>query len=401
MALIENLAAAARQAARLCTADTLALLQEGLVFHCPLSSSKRRNLTIEMVSQRLLRYGEWALPHILHVGVTTMCNLKCPACPTGNGTLGRPAEHLAFDLYARTVDELRDTLMLQLFWDWGEPLMHPRLPDMIEYASRSGIMTVVSTNGTVANSEQQIDRLVSARPSVVIVCVDGADQQTYEKYRAGGKLSKVLDTIRRLRAAKERHGSPYPVVEFRTLAIRDNEHQMPELLSMATDCGADLLNVKSLRPFDYRGTNVDSELVPLGPAMSRYAYGEAVRDPARRLDSAGSGPLRCAKPHHSPTLNSDGSVSFCSYAAHPQETLGEAGAEGFRKLWRSRRSREIRMRFTRRGGSETCDTCYFRSDHPPTILHQVPLRELPPNITLAWPKTASEFLAACSSPRSC
>ena len=354
-----------------------------------------------MVSQRLLPYTEWALPHILHVGVTTMCNLKCPACPTGNGTLGRPAEHLPFDLYARTVDELRDTLMLQLFWDWGEPLMHPRLPDMIEYATHSGIMTVVSTNGTVANSEKQIDRLVSARPSVVIVCVDGADQQSYERYRAGGSLSKVLATIRGVRAAKERQGTLYPLIEFRTLATRENEHQMPELLSMATDCGADYFNVKSLRPFDFRGANIDSDLVPMESSLSRYAYGESVRDPARRIDSIGLGPVRCAKPHHSPTLNSDGTLSFCSYAAHPEEHFGGVGTEGFRKLWRSGRSREIRMRFTRRGGSETCDTCYFRSDHAPTILHQVPIRDLPPDITLAWPKTPGEFLAACSSTPVC
>lgn len=401
MALIESLAGAARQAARICTSGTFPLIQEGLVLHCPLTLSRRRNLALELVNQRFLNFGEPALPHILHIGVTTMCNLHCPACPTGTAALGRPAEHLAFDLYARTIDELQDTLMLQLFWDWGEPLMHPRLPDMVEYASRSGIMTVVSTNGTVANTEKQIDRLVSARPSVMIVCVDGADQQTYEKYRAGGKLSRVLDTIRRLREAKDRQGTPYPVIDFRTLALRDNAHQMPELLRMATDTGAELFSVKSLRPYNYRGANVDSDLVPLEPGMSRYSYGEAVPDPSRRLDFVRSGPLRCAKPHHSPTLNSDGTLAFCSYAAHPQEKFGEVAAEGFRRLWRSRRSREIRMRFARRGGSETCDTCYFRNDHTPTILHQVPLRELPPDITVAWPKTPGEFLSACSSAPVC
>lgn len=401
MEMIERLSSAARQVMRVLAAGTFPLHEEGLVFHCPLTASRRKNLAIGMASQHLLHYGEPALPHILHVGVTTMCNLRCPACPTGNGTLGRPAEHLSFDIYSRTVDELRDVLMLQIFWDWGEPLMHPRFPDMIDYASRSGIMTAVSTNGTVANSEKQIDRLVAARPSVVMVCVDGADQQTHETYRAGAKLSKVLDTIRRLRDAKDRQGTLYPLIEFRTLAIRENEHQMPELLRMATDYGADLLNVKSLRPFDYRGTNVDSKLVPLGPSMSRYSYDQAARDAARRLEVGASGPLRCGKPHRSPTLNSDGTLVFCGYSEYADEKFGKIGEEGFRHLWRSRRSREIRRRFARRGGTETCDTCYFRSDHPPTILHQVPLRELPQDISVAWPKTPDEFLAACSFAARC
>ena len=399
--MMRNLAPALRQALRLGAADRFPLHQEGLVFHCPLTASKRKNLALQMVSQRLLRFGEPALPHILHVGVTTMCNLQCPACPTGTGTLGRPAQHLPFDLYSQTVEELRGTLMFLLFWDWGEPLMHPRLPDMIEYAGRSGIMTVVSTNGTVANNAAQIDRLVAARPSVVIVCVDGADQETYEKYRAGGKLSRVLDTIRGLRRAKDQQRTPYPLIEFRTLALRDNQRQMPELVRMADECGADLLSVKSLRPYDYRGTNVDSDLVPLEPAMRRYSYGGDVRDPGQRLDFARTGPLRCAKPHHSPTLNSDGNLAFCSYAAYPEEQFGEVGAEGFRRLWRSPHSRRIRRRFKQREGSESCDTCYFRSDHTPTILHQVPLRELPPDITALRPQSVSEFLAAWSAPAAC
>jgi MoaA/NifB/PqqE/SkfB family radical SAM enzyme len=381
----------------LCVADRFAIEQEGLSFHCPLTVAKRKNLALQMVSRRVLGYAEPALPHILHVGVTTKCNLHCPACPTGNGTLGRPAGHLSFEIYARAVDELLGALMFMLFWDWGEPLMHPRLPDMVEYAGRRGIMTVVSTNGTVANAERQIERLVSAQPSVVIVCVDGADQRTYEKYRTGGKLSRVLDTIRRLRDEKDRQGSPYPVIEFRTLAIRDNEQQMPELLKMAMDTGSDLFSVKSLRPYDYRGTNVDAELVPLEPTMRRYSYGKGGHDAAQRLDFTRLGPLRCGKPHFSPTLNSDGTLAFCSYASYPLEFFGQVADTGFRHLWRSGHSRAIRTRFTRMGGSESCETCFFRSDHAPTILHQVVLRELPPDITAARAESGEQFLAACAA----
>lgn len=388
-----RLASAIREAVNLWTAADLPLAQEGLLLRCPLTASKRKNLTLQMVSQRMLRFGAPALPHILHVGVTTMCNLQCPACPTGTGALGRPAEHLPFDLYTRTVDELRSALMLLLFWDWGEPLMHPRMADMIEYAGRSGIMSVISTNGTVANSPEQINRLVAARPSVVIVCVDGADQQTYEKYRTGGKLSKVLDTLRRLRDAKDRQGSQHPLIEFRILAIRENQSQMPQLLQMATEYGADLLSVKSLRPYDYRGSNVDSDLVPLEPEARRYDYQGDIRQPGQRLHFARQGPLRCAKPHHSPTLSSDGTLSFCSYATYPDEHFGRVTPGGFLGLWRSRRSREVRRQFKAQGGTESCQTCYFRSDHVPTVLHQVPLREFPSDIAAARPQTPSEFLS--------
>jgi MoaA/NifB/PqqE/SkfB family radical SAM enzyme len=347
-----------------------------------------------MVKGPRLRLGQLALPHVLHVGVTTMCNLSCPACPTGSDGQGA-GQHLDFDLYRRTVDELRSALMLAMFWDWGEPMMHPRLTDMIEYAGRSRIMTVLSTNANVANSERQIERLVSARPSAIIVCVDGADQATYEKYRAGGKLAKVLETLTRLRQAKEAQRSPYPVTDFRVLAFRHNERQMPDLLGMAEDYGADLFSVKSHRPFNYRGQDLDESLAPLDASLSRYSYRQPGRRAANeRVEFAQPGPLRCAKPYFSPTLNSDGTLAFCSYTVNRWELFGNLADGGFAKVWGSPFAGEIRRRFTRMGGSECCTTCYFRTGHKPTILHQVPLRPMPPDISLLRPKTQREFLDA-------
>ena len=133
--------------------DSFPIRQEGVLYHCPLDFRKRHNLALQQLGRRYPDRVGRSLPHILHVGVTTLCNLRCPACPTGTKALGRPAEHLDFDLYARTVDELRGALLFTLFWDWGEPLMHPRLADMIAHAAKSGIRTVVSTSGTINNSE--------------------------------------------------------------------------------------------------------------------------------------------------------------------------------------------------------------------------------------------------------
>jgi MoaA/NifB/PqqE/SkfB family radical SAM enzyme len=394
---MNRLSALARRAVSVLTQDSFALEQEGLLYHCRLTAARRRNLALQMLNHRRLQYRLHALPHILHVGVTTFCNLHCPACPTGTGTLNRPSAHLDFDVYRRVVDELRDELMLMLFWDWGEPLMHPRIAEMLECGSRNGIMTVISTNGTVANSEQRIEALVAARPSLVIVCVDGADQQTYEKYRTGGELSKALETARRLAELRDKGGSPYPVIEFRSLATRGNEGQLPELLRMAEDCGSDLFCVKSLRPFDYRGTSVDSELVPLHDELSRYAYQRQDQPaPEQRLDFVRPGPLTCAKPHYSPNLNSDGDLVFCNYAAHPLEQFGNVGAGGFLPLWKSAFSRDIRARFAAQGGSESCVNCFFRTEHKATICHHVPLRPFPRDISVKSPKSREEFLEIVS-----
>ncbi|MGO9242783.1 MAG: radical SAM/SPASM domain-containing protein [Bryobacteraceae bacterium] len=377
----------------LLTRESLPISQEGVLYHCRLTAARRRNLALQMLNHRRLGYRLPALPHILHVGVTTYCNLNCPACPTGTKALGRPSQHLDFDLYRRTVDELRDALMLMMFWDWGEPLMHPRVAEMVEYARRHDIMSVISTNGTVANSERRLEALVAAQPSVFLVCVDGVDQGTHEKYRAGGELNKVLDTARRLVKIRERLHLSYPMIEFRTLATRENENQLPELLRMAQDAGSDLFALKSLRPYNYAGTSIDGDLVPCKPNITRYAYSDRPAE-AKRLDFVRRGALDCAKPHHAPTLNSDGNLAFCSYATHSLEIFGSLETQSFRSLWRSAFARKIRVRFASQLGSEACETCYFRDVHKPTILYQVPLRPIPARISVQFPSTEEEFLSA-------
>lgn len=357
--------------------------QERLIYSCPLNESKRRNLA---------RRSE-PRPHILHVGVTTYCNLHCPACPTGTESLGRPREHLDFGLFCRTVDSLRDSLLFMLFWDWGEPFLHPKLPEMIEYAGRSGIRTVVSTNGNVKYSDEKMEQLIRACPSTVVVCVDGADQKTYESYRCGGRLETVLHTIRRLVETRNRLGQSLPLIEFRSLATRGTEHQMPALLKLAQESGADMFSVKTLRPFDYRNAEVDGALVPENEALARYEYKGHKPDSGTRKGFVSQGELTCGKPLRAPTLNSDGTLAFCSYAQQKNEFFGNLKGRSFSKVWKSSVSRQRRREFLEGGGTCACRTCYFRSNPAPTILHQVLLRPLPDGIAAEIPQTPEEFLS--------
>lgn len=135
--------------------------QEGIRFHCPLTLAKRHNLALQQINKRHLQHREVSLPHILHVGVTSVCNLRCPACPSGTKTLGRPSGHLEFEVYKRTLGRLRDSLLFMLFWDWGEPLLHPRISDMLTEAKRSKIKTVISTHGSLQFKQETIERLVA------------------------------------------------------------------------------------------------------------------------------------------------------------------------------------------------------------------------------------------------
>src|SRR5208337_3213314 len=87
------------------------------------------------------------------------CNLRCPFCPVTLG-LGRGLGHMKLDMFTEIIDQLRDYLLLILFWDWGEPFLNPDAYEMIQYARKCGIKVISSTNGHVFASGDHARKVV-------------------------------------------------------------------------------------------------------------------------------------------------------------------------------------------------------------------------------------------------
>jgi hypothetical protein len=111
------------------------------------------------------------------------------------------------------------------------------------------------------------------------------------------------------------------------------------------------------------------------------------------------GPLRCTKLLYALILNADATLAFCSYAQSGIELFGSLAEHSFDKIWKSTASRTRRINFLRAGGTRSCRTCFFRSDHNPTVVHQVPLRPIPGrDIQVEAPQSPQSFLEAVSCP---
>jgi MoaA/NifB/PqqE/SkfB family radical SAM enzyme len=323
-------------------------------------------------------------PHILHIGVTTACNLKCPACPSGTGALTRKPKHLSFDVYKDSIETFKKYLLVTYFWDWGEPLLHPKFCEMVNYASKNNIITVSSTNGNAFNSVDNLKRFVESGLDLIFVCVDGATQETYEKYRIGGKLKEVLTFTERLNAIKAQLKSAYPVVVFRTLPTKYNESEIPTLEKMAVETGSEIFSLKSFRPWDYHQTDLDEEFVPENKSLRRYDYANSTKTKECRTEKGQTDKFNCRKPIFTPTLDSDGNIRFCCYESS-NDVFGQAKFAGdCHRIWYSRDAMKLRQYFLKNNGNDICKTCYFRSvDLVPTVIKLKALRSLPPKIGIA------------------
>jgi len=126
-------------------------------------------------------------PNTAYIETTSACNLNCVMCPTQRPAVKahKPSAHLDIDLFRRLIDEIVVDLptiaTLYLHKD-GEPLLHPRIVDMIEYAASRHANVILVTNATML--DDVMARAILATPLQQIrFSVDGLTRETFEKIR--------------------------------------------------------------------------------------------------------------------------------------------------------------------------------------------------------------------------
>jgi len=131
-------------------------------------------------------------------------------------------------LFRQTIDELKDTLTWLTFYFQGEPYLHPAFTDMVGYASSQGIYTATSTNGHFLKDDTA-EKTIASGLDRLIISIDGTTQATYESYRVGGSLQKVLDGAAKIIEWKRKMKSKTSHGVFQYLQVRQNEHVIAEV----------------------------------------------------------------------------------------------------------------------------------------------------------------------------
>lgn len=196
---------------------------------------------ISRISKRYFLYGK---PLFISVEISSLCNLQCPECVIGKRMTSRKNKFSDIDVYKKLISEIGDSLLCAIFYFQGEPLLNENIGEYIRIAKRYGIYTMTSTNGQLMTAEKA-ENIVESGLDRIIVSIDGISQESYQKYRKGGQLSKAIDAIRMLNKAKEKSGKKYPVIEVQFIVFRFNENEIDDFKKEALKWGADKAVIKS------------------------------------------------------------------------------------------------------------------------------------------------------------
>ncbi len=289
------------------------------------------------------------LPIALSIEPTTSCNLRCPECPSGLRSFTRPTGMLGEGLFRQTIDELKDTLTWLTFYFQGEPYLHPAFTDMVGYASSQGIYTATSTNGHFLKDDTA-EKTIASGLDRLIISIDGTTQATYESYRVGGSLQKVLDGAAKIIEWKRKMKSKTPHVVFQFLVVRQNEHEIPEVYKLAKHIGIDEVVLKTAQIYEFEK---GSPFIPMNEKYSRYSKGS---DGRYRIKSSLLN--HCWKMWHSSVVTWDGKVVPCCFDKDAQFQMGDLNKQPFREIWLSEKYRTFRSTLLgSRNEIEICRNC--------------------------------------------
>ncbi|RAV21230.1 radical SAM/SPASM domain-containing protein [Paenibacillus contaminans] len=81
----------------------------------------------------------------VYIEVTSVCNLACSFCPQ----TGRQAKFIQLDAFNRVLDQIKPHTNHIYLHVKGEPLLHPKIDELLDASHAKGFKVNITTNGTL------------------------------------------------------------------------------------------------------------------------------------------------------------------------------------------------------------------------------------------------------------
>lgn len=247
------------------------------------------------------------------------------------------------------IDELKPWLTYLTFYFQGEPYLNPTFLDLVKLAAERGIYTSTSTNAHYLKSAVA-KKTVESGLHRLIISIDGTTQETYEQYRVGGSLEKVIEGTKNIVKWKKELKSKTPHIIFQFLVVKPNEHQINDLNRLAEEMGVDEVKLKTAQIYDFEN---GSDLIPDQSEYSRYEQKEdgkyAIKNPMHN---------QCWTMWKSCVVTWDGKVVPCCFDKDAHHVLGQTGKDSFATIWRSTGYQQFRAAILKsRSEIDICTNC--------------------------------------------
>ena len=265
-------------------------------------------------------------PSQIIVDATEVCNLACIHCPHPEFKLSEhySTRYLDTTIHNKMVDEVRQygqghTQYIR-YTSNGEPLVHPKIYNMLDYAVKiSGVFVTLTTNGTIMN-EKRIEKLLASGLHMVDISIDAFLPETYAKIRRGGNLEITRTNILKLIEIKRRIGAATRIV-VSFVEQPQNTNEVADFESYWKQQGADFVVIRRLH-------SAAGGVSAIATDMKRTQL-TVDRKP-------------CLYPWERILLNPRGELAFCPQDWSHGSVLADYNTTTIREVWQGEIYRKLR-----------------------------------------------------------
>jgi MoaA/NifB/PqqE/SkfB family radical SAM enzyme len=274
------------------------------------------------------------VPFVIYVDPSDACNFRCKFCPTSDVRLmkqvGRSLKVMDFDLYKKIIDDIgqfaRPIKTLRLYKD-GEPLLNPRLAEMIKYAKNKGCAEKIdtTTNASLLTPAKSL-ALIEAGLDRINISIEGVNAEQYldfSNYQID--FDKLVDNIRYFYEHKK---NCEVIIKITGDSLSENDKKkFYEIFGDIAD-GVFIEHVMSCWPeFEMKGVVVNQEV---------GIYGQPIKEV-----------MVCPYVFYSFSINSDGSASLCFLDWSRKLIIGDVSKESVKDIWQGDKLLEYQKMFLR------------------------------------------------------
>lgn len=282
-------------------------------------------------------------PYYVDVEATNNCNYDCLFC--SRQMMKRPIGYIDMDVFKKIVDEISNYDCGLRFSRWGEPLLHPKIFDMVKYANERGVLTFVSTNGFLLN-ESMLEKVFQSGLDTIRFSFQGVTREGYKLMR-NTKDAKQYDivcgNIERLVKERDKRKSDRPFIIMNTTITDETEDEVREFK-------------------EHWGEIVDK--VEVGNTTFSMLEGEGlerVKDliPKESFERTYT---KCAEILLKLSIDCNGDITPCCGDYDKFLTVGNVKEMSLLEAWNSDKINELREMVSyamRHGELELCKKCYY------------------------------------------
>lgn len=321
-----------------------------------------------------------ALPRSIYIEPTSRCNELCQQCP--RTLLSREDDRdLSFDKFRYIVDQF-PALDRVVLHGLGKPLLNKDLPQMIRYLKERGTYVLFNSNG-IALTAKRGQALIDAGLDEYRLSMDGSTRETYAHVRGVDAFDKIWRNVRAFVELQKRQSARKPAVSLWFTAMRENLHELPGLIDLASENGVREVYMQRLVYFEEglaaseqalfrRATPEELTLVhrcektckergiTFKAAGSTTPQESIIRDFGERPWSG------CHRPYSLTYITSSGNVLSCCFAPfghrsakeyQEERVLGNIFSEPIEHIWNGERYGAFRSAFESSTPARHCSQC--------------------------------------------